>query len=77
MYKSEFSFPAASMQVSMHFFSQVPETLWEYFVSYLVVMVVIRVGLAISSCGVLSLLGEVVASGFDSWVSYWSRCALS
>ena len=53
------------------------ETSRENFVSYLVVMVVIRVGLVISSCGVLSLLGEAVASGFDSWVSYWSRCAVS
>ena len=52
------------------------ETSRENFVSYLVVMVVIRVGLVISSCGVLSLLGEVVTSGLDSWVSYWSRCAV-
>ena len=52
------------------------EILWEYFVSYLAVMVGMGVGLVISSCGLISLLGEVVTSGLGSWVSYWSRCAV-
>ena len=46
------------------------DIVWEYCVSDLVVVVVIRARLMVSSCSVLSLLGVVITSGHDAWVSY-------